>query len=230
MENQNQSYFIGRIVSVNNDYESTSDDDLLNKRNYHEITATIPGYVENVVARPVSGLNDEPKIGDTVLLYCLDPIFHSAYVYQKLKENDFIGIRAAGKSIDITENAITISVYDKDKNPWGENENIHPTNRDENGAIKKDDDKTRLKASITIKDNGEIEIYAEKGIKLSSGTPVPDRLVNNDSTYGFVLKNNGGADGTDNGGFCAITTCPYIKANHTSSWLRDTNNDKNQDK
>lgn len=235
MENNQQTYFIGQVVSVNSNYKEPNEDETLSKRNCQEIIASIPGFVENVIARPVSGLNDEPKVGDTVLLYCLDPIFHSSYVYQKLKENDFIGIRAAGKAIDITDEKIVISVYDENDYVWDEKNNVHPTNRDNDGNFKKGDDKTRLKASLILKNDGEIEIFAEKGIKISTGTPIPDKLVDIPETE---LDENGVPKvteikdyigGNNNGPFCAISRCPFTNFVHTSSYIRDTNNDKNED-
>lgn len=192
-------YYIGKVVNVNKDFnESSETGATLNPRNYQEIIASIPGFVENVKARPVSGLSDEPKIGDTVLLYCIDPIFHSLYVYQKLKENDFIGIRAAGKMIDITENSVRIAVYDSDLN-YAENERPGEQNR-----------KAALKASITLNDDGTIEVFSEKEIKFSTGTPVPDSIAP--------------TDGTINGPFCSITKCPYIGLNHTGNTLKNSHN------
>lgn len=197
------NYYIGQVTAVNNDYNAVSEDGLIS-RNYHEIRAKIPGFLENIVARPVSGLGDEPKIGDTVLLYCLDPVFHSSFVYQKLKENDFIGIRAAGKMIDITEDSVRISVYDKELE-YAENE--RPGEKDRKGV---------LKASITLNDDGMIEIYSEKGIKISSGTPIPDSIS--------AEPSDGEDFGTSSGPFNAICKCPYIGVNHSCSSLLDSHN------
>ena len=201
-------YYIGQITSVNNDYSEVNGEDGLLKRNYQQIVATIPGFIERVVAMPIKGMNDEPKVGDTVLLYCLDPIFHSHYIYQVLKENDFIGIRAAGKLVEIAEDKVRIAVYEKD---------MEYKEDDVPGSENEADRKERLKASITLKEDGSIEIYSEKGITISNGTPMPQIEVPED-----------GADlpevGANNGPFNAICQCPYLGILHSSNTITETFN------
>ena len=60
----------------------------------YTIEVDIPGENERLSAFPFRGEVDEPRVGDVVFLRELDPIYHSYYLYEKLKENDFIGIRA----------------------------------------------------------------------------------------------------------------------------------------
>lgn len=79
----------------------------------YEIKVDIPGVIEGVKAFPVRGEIDEPRVGDFVVLLSLDPVYHSYYLYKKIKENDFIGFRSNGKMIDVTPEAITIGIFDQ---------------------------------------------------------------------------------------------------------------------
>ena len=63
----------------------------------YTVEVDIPGEQERLKAFPFRGEVDEPRVGDVVFLREFDPIYHSYYLYEKLKENDFIGIRARGK-------------------------------------------------------------------------------------------------------------------------------------
>lgn len=92
-------YYTGTVVEV------------LDKVLY-EIKVDIPGIKSGVKAFPFRGEVDEPRVGDFVLLKCLDPVFQSYYLYQKIKENDFIGFRSNGKMVDITPDYIKVAVYD----------------------------------------------------------------------------------------------------------------------
>ena len=67
----------------------------------YEIKVDIPGVIGGVKAFPIRGEVDEPRVGDFVLLLSLDPVYHSYYLYKKIKENDFIGFRSNGKMVDI---------------------------------------------------------------------------------------------------------------------------------
>ncbi len=86
------------------------------------ILADIPGIAEDVKAFPTKDNLDEPKVGDQVLLTSYDSFYHSYFTYRKLKENDFIGFRAAGKMIDITPDKITIGVFDESNDSYKDNE------------------------------------------------------------------------------------------------------------
>ena len=98
---ENVNYFIGTIVEVED-------------RALYRIKADIPGEFEGITAFPVRGEIDEPKVGDLVLLRSFDPIYHSYFLYQKLKENDFIGFRSLGKLIEVDPNGeyIQIATFD----------------------------------------------------------------------------------------------------------------------
>lgn len=92
-------YYTGTVVEV------------LDKVLY-EIKVDIPGIIQEVKAFPMRGEIDEPKVGDFVLLRSFDPVFQSYYLYQKIKENDFIGFRSNGKMVDITPDYIRIGIFD----------------------------------------------------------------------------------------------------------------------
>lgn len=82
----------------------------------YQIKVNIPGIVEDILAFPVRGEIDEPRVGDFVLLRSLDPVFNSYFLYQKLKENDYIGFRSNGKMVDITPDYITIGIFTSESN------------------------------------------------------------------------------------------------------------------
>ena len=95
----NDQYFTGTIVEIV--------DPVL----YH-IKVDIPGIASKVPAFPMRGEVDQPRVGDFVLLRSLDPVFKSYYLYQKIKENNYIGFRSNGKMVDITPEYITVAIFD----------------------------------------------------------------------------------------------------------------------
>ena len=83
----------------------------------YTIEVDIPGEGERLRAFPLRGEVDEPRVGDVVFVREVDPNYHSYYLYEKLKENDFIGIRARGKKIWINKDEfIQIGIYPPDAN------------------------------------------------------------------------------------------------------------------
>ena len=82
----------------------------------YTVEVDIPGEQERLKAFPFRGEVDEPRVGDVVFLREFDPIYHSYYLYEKLKENDFIGIRARGKKIWMKEDFIQIGIIPPDAN------------------------------------------------------------------------------------------------------------------
>jgi len=85
----------------------------------YTVEVDIPGEQERLKAFPFRGEVDEPRVGDVVFLREFDPIYHSYYLYEKLKENDFIGIRARGKKIWMKEDFIQIGIIPPDANNSG---------------------------------------------------------------------------------------------------------------
>lgn len=80
-------------------------------KDLYTIEVDVPGYQVGLKAFPKRGEVDEPRVGDTVVLKEFDPVYHSYYLYEKLKENEFIGIRSRGKIIKITEDSIDIGIF-----------------------------------------------------------------------------------------------------------------------
>lgn len=117
-------------------------------RDLYHVEVDIPERDKGLRAFPLRGEVDEPRVGDVVFLRDLDPEHHSYYLYEKLKENSFIGIRARGKSIKITQNEIEIGVY-SDNDKWYD---------PRDGNIQTPENF----ASIKVKNSGEVEINASK--------------------------------------------------------------------
>lgn len=199
----NNNYYLGVVVAVDNH-------ELLTKSKEHrEIVADVPGVIEGILAYPKSSELDEPKVGDPVILECLDPIHNSYFTYYKLKENNFIGIRAAGKMISITPDDITIGIFDKE-------------------SSYKDNEVPEAKTIIKIDAEGNIKVVSEGEINVNSGGNVNIETSgnisidagNNEVSLKNVssLKTSGGqsiANGT--GGFCGIPICPFTGATHVSN-------------
>ena len=109
-------FFLGRVKERVEDSENN-----ITKEDFI-ILADIPGIAEGVKAFPTKDNLDEPKVGDQVILTSYDSFYHSYFTYRKLKENDFIGFRAAGKMIDITPDKITIGVFDESNDSYEDSE------------------------------------------------------------------------------------------------------------
>lgn len=105
------NYYLGIVKAVTSD-----DDDRLKDKEWHEVIIDIPGTIQGVIAFPFRDDLDEPKINDRVLVWDMDPLYHSYYLYKKLKEDGFIGFRSSGKMVSITPDDITIGVFGPDDN------------------------------------------------------------------------------------------------------------------
>lgn len=106
------NYYIGLVVAVSKD----DDDRLKNEKEWHEVLVDIPGIVQKVPAFPFRDELDEPKLNDKVLVLDVDPLYHSYFLYRKVKEDGFIGFRSSGKMVSITPDDITIGVFGPDDN------------------------------------------------------------------------------------------------------------------
>ena len=144
-------YFIGTVKEISKD----NNDKLENEREFHEIIVDIPGVIQGVKAYPRMGELDEPKIGDQVLLLSLDPEYNSYFLYEKLKESDFIGFRASGKMVDITPDYITVGVFKEDLTDYGNEE--HWISGPGGDKISKNHI-----TSVTIDNKGTITVEAAK--------------------------------------------------------------------
>ena len=141
---------------------------------YH-VEVDIPERGKGFKAYPLRGEVDEPRVGDIVFLRELDPDYHSYYLYEKLKENKFIGIRARGKKIKITEDFIEIGVYE-DNDSWNdsiplENQDMSEEERIRVLEVEKEggDPSPSSEAHIRLKKNGDIEIYTPSTLTINGG-------------------------------------------------------------
>lgn len=180
----------------------------------YTIEVDIPGRNQELRAFPKRGEVDEPRVGDVVVLLELDPTYKSYYLYEKLKENSFIGIRSRGKMIKMTESELTIGIFDpaseyndkqeKDATP-------EPTSWikiDKSGNI---NIKAGGKLGLTIEGSAEVECKGSATIKAPSV-----------KITGGKLETKGTA-GTDmNGPFNCIPTCPFTGAPHSGSIVSGT--------
>ena len=78
METPQPKYYLGVITKI------------LDPDTY-EVEIEIPGVTKEAKAYPYRDTVDEPKPEDLVLVLGLDPVYNSVWLYQKLKENNFIG-------------------------------------------------------------------------------------------------------------------------------------------
>lgn len=202
------NYYIGTIVATAREGHEL----LKNKPELQEIIVDIPGVIQGVLAYPIAGMNDEPRVGESVIVIGMDPVYNSYYVYQKLKENDFIGLRASGKMIDVTPDNITIGVYDENDQYTGDQR----------------PDCSKL-ASITISKEGaitvhakegEITVHAEKDINIKADANVNINVSGNATVTAGILETTGGtwktgngvASATGDGPFCGIPFCAFSGA------------------
>ena len=141
--------YIGTITKLLGE-EDGKDPDL------YQVEVDIPERGKGFRAFPLRGEVDEPRVGDVVVLRELDPEYHSYFLYEKLKENKFIGIRARGKKIKITKDEIEIGVYN-DNDEWFD------TNVKEDAPPEED-----CFAYIRITDSGDIIIRAKNKISFKA--------------------------------------------------------------
>lgn len=131
------------------------------------VEVDIPGENERLRAFPFRGEVDEPRVGDVVFLKDLDPVYHSYYLYAKLKENDFIGMRARGKKVWIKEDFIQIGIIPPDANNSADADEFPKTVAgewydDNSGA----DPTPECTSWVKIDKEGNLEIEMEGGGKV----------------------------------------------------------------
>ena len=178
-DKESVEYFIGTIVDVED-------------RALYKIKVDIPGEFDGVTAFPVRGEIDEPKVGDFVLLRSFDPVYHSYFLYQKLKENDFIGFRSMGKMIEVEPNGEYIRVctfdieteytdgkhgseYRPEPQDWiklDKDGNLDIYLRKNHTALVDGDGEIEVKGNVTIKVGGntKVEISGDNEVKISGNT------------------------------------------------------------
>ena len=203
-------YYLGVVKNI------IEEDDIT--KEYGIIEADIPGVIQGIRAFPKRSELNEPKPGDAILLLCLDPILNSYWIYERLKENDFIGIRAAGKMIDITPDYISIGIFDKDQE-YKEDERPEMKTYlklDSEGNL---EIKTSGNTSIEIKGNTNIETSGTTDIKSNGACTIdsPDVKVT-----GGKLTVNGQAGANLNGPFCALPNCLFTGVSHSIGTVTGT--------
>lgn len=221
------NYYLGTVLEV-------LDPDL------YKIKIDLPGLSKEAEAFPMRGELDEPRPGDQVLVRDIDPIYHSFYLYSKLKDDSFIGFRSRGKMIQITEEEINVSIFDPGE-AYEENEgeipseikafikitkegDIEVSNRDsDSGKITinvKDEVNANIGGKFTIAVTGDatitspnITIDGTSSIKVDS----PDVTIT-----GGMLTTRGSVAPQGTGPFCAIPICPLTGAPHIGNKVMGT--------
>lgn len=203
-------YYIGTIVEVL--------DPVL-----YEIRCDIPGVFDGVKAFPIRGEVDEPRVGDFVILKSFDPVYHSYFLYQKLKENDFIGFRSNGKMIDITPDYIEMCIFDPEEN-WNDDqgdEKYRPTattwiQLDKGGNLKislnGENSKIDLNCSgnTELKMNGNVKIWSGGNTEIEASGNLTLKAGATLNFQGPVIKFSGGGQVIMNGTAMPGTPGPFI--------------------
>lgn len=201
MDGVKVEYFTGTVVEI------------VDKLTY-EIKVNIPGLGEGYVAYPIRGELDEPQEGDFVILRCLDPVYKSYFLWEKLKENKFIGIRSNGKMISITPDEIEIGTFKPDTNhcdtegkgePKPELENFIKIDKNGNITIKMKSD-----SNITIGGNATVDIAKQADIHVKGPTNITgDGMI---TVKGSITTKQKLVTPDKEGPFCALNTCLYTGA------------------
>ena len=168
----------------------------------YEVTVDIPGIIQGVKAYPMRGEIDEPKKGDLVLLKCLDPVYQSYYLYQKLKEDKFIGFRSNGKMVDITPDKIRVGIFDQ-------------------SSEYKDSEIPELTSYVEITSEGVMKIVLEGdcNIEVNGNATINSPKV---KITGGELEVTGTSNNDMSGPFNCIPTCPFSGAPHSGSKVTGT--------
>lgn len=196
----------------------------------YQIKVEIPGFAASVNAFPMRGELDEPKVGDFVLLRSLDPIYNSYFLYQKIKENDFIGFRSNGKIVDITPDYIMVGIFDPAEEYNDLSDNYRPAEGDVvTDWVKLDKDgnlfvNLRANSEITIEGNSNITIKGDSVVKVDGKVDLnsPEVKITSNSKIslgggGSLETSAGTCSATGMGGFCGIPVCPFTGAPHVGN-------------
>lgn len=203
----NERYYLGKITKVED-------------RELYKVRVTIDKVVDDAMAFPLRGEVDEPKIGDLVLLYNIDDIFQSCYLYSKIKEDTFLGFRSNGKIISITKDNIRIATYEIDEEDATKDETEKVFSEiilDNKGNISITTTKDAEEGNLNISVNKNCEVT----IKGSCTLTCPDITISSDTSItiegGATVTMDGTVGANPNGPFCQIPTCPFAGIPHTLS-------------
>ena len=143
----------------------------------YTVEVDIPGENIELKAFPKRGEVDEPRVGDVVWLEEIDPLYHSYYLYEKLKENDFIGIRSRGKVLRFNSEEVSIGIFDPSNESWyDKNDGVDPTPKptswiklDAGGNI---DINAEGNENIVIAGTGTIKVSGDITVKAGANATV----------------------------------------------------------
>ena len=191
----------------------------------YEVEIEIPGVTKEAKAYPIDRSPDEPKPEDLVLVLGLDPVWNSVWLYQKLKENEFIGFRSRGKKVDITKDRIEIGIF------------AEMNEKDQTSPPYEEDSTPDSTSWIKIDKDGNIDVHAEKHMHIKVDGDVKIEVAG-DATIdvacstilncpdveitGGMLTVKGNVPTTGQGPFCAIPVCPVTGAPHTGHVVSGT--------
>lgn len=153
------------------------------------IRATAKGVIEDVVAYPI-GNDDEPKIGEEVVLFQLETEFGYSYLYKKQRLLNRTKFEFGDNIITLTEDGINI----KTKNGL-------------DMVIQSDGD-------LDIISTGSTKIHAKGELLIESDTQIKFKSPIIEFPTGTVAPNPAG------GPFNCIPNCPYVGSPHTGNILK----------
>lgn len=234
---KDNQFYLGEITQiVRNDEEF----------NYaYAVKFTVKDVIDEALAFPFRNENDEPVVGDKILLYNLDTIFGSAFLYTKLKEDDFIGFRSNGKTISITDESIdifchtgrdgndgehTVGIHLMDDGTASFNNDYAHIDINDDGIVIRTDTGSGEEQEIIIDSSSNISIASKGSISIKS---VEKLTLESDSTVTLKAKNivadagssitvagTSSVTGTGNGPFCAIKVCPMTGMPHVGNTIQ----------
>lgn len=203
------NFFIGTITKI-------LDPDL------YTIEVDIPGENQELPAFPKRGEVDEPKVGDAVLLMEVDPKYKSYYLYEKLKENNFIGIRARGKLLKMSADEVVLGIFDS-SSEYHDKDTSDPTPApsswikiDSGGNI---DITAGGNCTINVSGNAEVKVSGTTNIESGGDATVKAPTV---TITGGTLKTQGTSNTDMSGPYNCIPTCPFSGAPHSGSTVSGT--------
>lgn len=226
------SEFFGKIVEI-------LDPDL------YTVLVDIPGYNKKLPAFPKRGEVDEPRVGDVVFLKEVDPDYKSYYLYEKIKENSFIGIRTRGKQIKFSADFIRLGIHDvgseycdkkkEDATPeptsWIKVDSSGNLEIEMEGAGKVHitaDDEVKIDGNLKVEigGNAEIKVGGNANIEVSGNTEVKSPNIKVDGAQveitGGMLKTKGTAAPDMQGPYCGLKNCIFSGCAHSSSIVTGT--------
>lgn len=228
------NYYLGVVKAVTPD----DDDRIENDKEWHEIIIDIPGVIQGVTAFPFRDELDEPKIDDKVLVLDVDPLYHSYFLYRKLKEDGFIGFRSSGKMVSITPDEIVIGVFGPDDNgeyPEYKEDEIPNCNPEDDGSgdgmaylkMTKEGDidiKTKGKCTINIAgdDGSEITIKKDSVITIEGDSKITIKGDSNIKVEGNTkLDCDGNIDINGGGSGASMSSEPVPYGNELKTQLEN---------